>query len=124
MKLVSKGLFGERNKPINTVYKQRKFNPKSYNVIIRKFTNNDLIRKLLFKFINQNPYNINTRILTEQLSLLSNLTLDDQLIVLKLTLKQSWQSLIPAYEVLGRTKKLNVSSTDKALVDNIIKENF
>lgn len=124
MKIVTKGLFGEKNKSINSIYKTRKVNEKSYNVIINKFTNNDLIKKLIYKFVNKNPYNINARVLTEQLALISNLTLDDQIIVLKLTLKYSWKSLVPAYEVLQRTKNIKASSTDKTLVDEIINENF
>ena len=131
MKISKKCLFGDKNLTPKQLYKPVKFNEKSYQNVINDFTDNDLIKKLLYKFIHQNPYNIKSSNLKQQLDLLSNLNLDDQLKVLNKTLDNKWKSLVPAYEVLERSKKQrfdNVSgksiSKDSSNKLDIVSESF
>lgn len=110
MKLVKKTLFGQKNIPLSIIYKEKKHGDNAYNTIISKFTNNTLLRALLFKFLKQVPYNFNSNILRKQLSILEPLSFDDKLKILNMTLDNKWESLIPAYEVLSRKKFDNVKS--------------
>lgn len=129
MKLVRKTLFGEKPLPFSKIYKERKQNEGAYNTIISNFTNNTLLKALLFKFIKQIPYNINSNTFKKQLSLLEPLSFDDKLKILNMTLDNKWESLVPAYEVLSRKKFDNVNSkfeSKKHIEENteIVQEEF
>lgn len=104
MKIIKRSIFGDKNISPNQLYKPRKLNEKSYQILINNFTDNQLVKNLLYEFVHQNTYNIRSSNLKNQLELLSNLTLDDQLKVLNKTLTNKWKSLVPAYEVLERSK--------------------
>ena len=104
MKIIKRSIFGDKNISPNQLYKPRKLNEKSYQILINNFTDNQLVKNLLYEFVHQNTYNIRSSNLKDQLELLSNLTLDDQLKVLNKTLTNKWKSLVPAYEVLERSK--------------------
>lgn len=104
MKIIKRSIFGDKNISPNQLYKPRKLNEKSYQILINNFTDNQLVKNLLYEFVHQNTYNIKSSNLKDQLELLSNLTLDDQLKVLNKTLTNKWKSLVPAYEVLERSK--------------------
>ena len=121
MRLSKKTLFGEKNLPISKIYKERKHNSGAYNTIVSNFTNNNLLKALIFKFIKQIPYDINSSILKRQLSLLEPLSFDDKLKILNITVDNKWESLVPAYEILSRKKFDNIQNKFES--KEFIKEN-
>ena len=132
MKIVQKGLFGEVNKSINSIYKPKKINQNSYSAIINSFTENSTLKKLIFKYIESISYNISSKVLRNQLSLLSNLTLDDQLKVIKNTIEKGRQTLIPAYKDISENKRAKfdnvnsnfISKTELSKNNEILEEKF
>ena len=129
MRLSKKTLFGEKNIPFSKIYKEKKHNESAYNTIVSSFTNNSLLKALLFKFIKQIPYNINSNILKKQLALLEPLSFDDKLKVLNITVDNKWESLIPAYEILSRKKFDNIKTkfeSKESIIKNtdIVQEGF
>lgn len=132
MKIVQKGLFGEVNKSINSIYKPKKINQNSYSAIINSFTENSTLKKLIFKYIESISYNISSKVLRNQLSLLSNLTLDDQLKVIKNTIEKGRQTLIPAYKDISENKRARfdnvrskfISKTELSKNNEILEEKF
>lgn len=132
MKITQKGLFGEVNKSVNSIYKPKKINQNSYSAIINSFTENSTLKKLIFKYIESISYNISSKVLRNQLSLLSNLTLDDQLKVIKNTIEKGRQTLIPAYKDISENKRAKfdnvhsnfISKTELSKNNEILEEKF
>lgn len=132
MKITQKGLFGEVNKSVNSIYKPKKINQNSYSAIINSFTENSTLKKLIFKYIESISYNISSKVLRNQLSLLSNLTLDDQIKVIKNTVEKGRQTLIPAYKDISENKRVRfdnvqskfISKTELSKNNEILEEKF
>lgn len=132
MKIAKKGLFGDVNKSVSSIYKLRKINQNSYSAIINSFTDNSTVKNLIFQYIESISYNISSRVLRNQLSLLSNLTLDDQIKVVNRTLEKGWQTLIPAYKDISENKRVRfdnvksdfISKTDLSKNTDIVEEKF
>ena len=128
MKLVRKGLFGSKNISATSAAQQMlpKENKDSYRGIINSFNFHETPRKLLFQYVTSLAYNIRTTVLRKQLALLQTLTLDDQIKILNKTLAQRWSSLLPAYELLVKTRFDNVqqlpTASDASL--DVVEESF
>ena len=58
MKIIKRSIFGDKNISPNQLYKPRKLNEKSYQILINNFTDNQLVKNLLYEFVHQNTYNI------------------------------------------------------------------
>ena len=47
MKIIKRSIFGDKNISPNQLYKPRKLNEKSYQILINNFTDNQLVKNLL-----------------------------------------------------------------------------
>lgn len=91
------GLFKSRPIPISKIYKKTFNNESNFAVIITKFTNEKVIRDLLFKFINGLSFNMSLKVFESQLCLLEPLTVDEQIKILNSTVEKGWNSLVFEY---------------------------
>ena len=130
MRIVKKGLFGEKNVSSTVLATKflKKENTHSYREIINSFDFTDSVKKLLFQFVIQLSYNMSAKVLRKQLALLQTLSLDDQLKILNKTLQHKWKSLVPAYELLMKSRcdnmqnQLTIISSNSPL--DLVKETF
>lgn len=102
-----KGLLKQKPLPINSVYKNKHTNSNDYTVIICKYTNSNIVKDLLFKFVNSLPFVIKASSFEKQLKLLENITEDEQIKIINLTLTKKWKSLSFAYEHLIKKESSN-----------------
>jgi len=130
MKIVKTGLFGSKNVSVSYVHKSRKTPCKTdYSLLINEFTQDFLVRKLLYKYLTSFSYNISIKVLKDQLDVLKPLSLDLKIQILTKTLEKGWKSLIPAYEVFTKNKFDNIHTdfvSKEEIKDNldIVNESF
>ena len=107
MKLLSKkGLLQQKPLSISYIYKNKQ-KDNDYTSIIVKFSQETIIRYLLFKFVNNLPFAINKNIFSKQLKLLEPLTLDEQIKIINTTIEKGWKSLEFEYSNMMKRRNNN-----------------
>lgn len=102
--LTKKGLLKQKPLSISYIY-GHKSKEGGYTSVIVKFTNNDIVRELLFNYINSLPFDLSVRVLERQLELLKPLTLDEQIKIINNTILKGWKSLKFEYENIVSKRK-------------------
>ena len=102
--LTKKGLLKQKPLSISYIYRH-KSKEGGYTSVIVKFTNNDIVRELLFNYINSLPFDLSVRVLERQLELLKPLTLDEQIKIINNTILKGWKSLKFEYENIVSKRK-------------------
>lgn len=95
-----KGLFKPKPLTISQVYKKKSYNERNFSNIIINFTQEKIIRDLLFKFINNTSFSLSVKAFERQLKLLESLTIDEQIRILNNTIEHGWNSLVFEYNKL------------------------
>lgn len=129
MKLSKKTLFGIKNIPISSIYKEKKVGKNSYNEVINKYISDISVRELIYKYLSNLKYNIKVSVLSNQLELLKVLPIDTQIKILNRTIARGVSSLIPSYNfytknTFDNTTTRFISKEDLQQNNDIVKENF
>lgn len=104
--LTKKGLLKQKPLSISYIYKNKQ-KDNDYSSIIVKFSQETIIRDLLFKFVNSLPFAINKNIFSKQLKLLEPLTLDEQIKIINTTIEKGWKSLEFEYKNITNRRNNN-----------------
>ena len=100
------GLFKPKPIPVSQVYKNRKYDERSFAYIISNFSEDYTVRSLLFRFIDNLSFRMSVRVFKRQLKLLEPLTLDEQIRILNNTVEKGWNSLTFEYErIMSKMEK-------------------
>lgn len=94
------GLFKPRPIPISKVYTKKQASSRSFSVIITHFTEEKIIRDLLFQFVNGLSFSMGVKAFENQLKLLEPLTVDEQIRILNNTIEKGWNSLVYEYNTM------------------------
>lgn len=129
MKLVRKGLF--KNQHISTDYIADKYGRDAggFAVIINNYTQNKVLKDLLYKFLKFIQYNIKNGGLKNQLNALSKFSEEVQIRLVSITIQKGWHSLLLAIEAYNKSDFDNtnikfVSKEDIKKSINIVDEKF
>lgn len=99
-----KGLLAQKPLSISYIYKKK--SNINFSVVIVEFTRDNVVRDLLFKYINNVSFKLSYRDFRNQLNLLKPLTTDEQIKIISQTIEKGWGSLVFAYKNLIRRNKL------------------
>lgn len=128
MKLVKKCLFGDKNLPISSIYKQKKVGKNSYNEVINKHISDITVRNLIYKYLSNLKYNIKVKVLSDQLELIKVLPTDTQIKILNRTMLRGVSSLVPSYNFYTKNRFDNTTTKfikkEELNNNDIVKENF
>lgn len=108
-----KGLLPQ--KPIGISYIYKKKSDANFSVVIINFTDNQIVRDLLFKYINSVTFKMAYKEFKRQLNLLKTVTVDEQIKILSRTIQKGWGSLTFEYKNLIKEKKQNYEQRQRVL---------
>lgn len=100
-----KGLLPQKPIGISYIYKKR--SDTDFVVVITQFTTNQVVRDLLFKYVNKVNFKMAYKEFKRQLNLLKTVTVDEQIKILSRTIQKGWGSLTFEYKNMIKEKKQN-----------------